>query len=69
MCGLFLSLKKCVIVPNAVMLYLGIECDTERADVTDSKGKRGKLLALVREILSKGFLNELEKWWWGNAGL
>ena len=47
-------MKKCVMETNKVIPYLGMECN---------KTKREKLLALIREIMSKGLsnFNELEK--------
>ena len=49
-----LGVKKCIMEPNKVIPYLGIECNTTKWE---------KLLALIREIMSKGLsnFNELEK--------
>ena len=58
-----MGLKKCVMEPKMVIPYLGIECDKIRQIFWIPKVKWEKLLALITEILSKGFsnFNELEK--------
>ena len=55
--GYFLGLKKCHLIPEKVMTYLGIECDSLRGRFTVPEERVAKYLPLLEETKTKNVIS------------
>ena len=57
MAGYFLGLSKCKLIPEKVMTYLGIECDTIQGRFRVPEKRVNKYLPLLRKMLHKSWID------------
>ena len=51
--GYFLSIPKCMLIPEQVMTYLGVECDTIRCRFRVPQERADKYLLVLSKLLSQ----------------
>ena len=61
--GYFLGLPKCKLVPEKVMTYLGIECDSLKSRFSVPEDRVMKYVALLQELVERKYISfaEMEK--------
>jgi hypothetical protein len=51
--GYFLGIKKCFLIPEQVMTYLGIDCDSHRMRFLVPEERKDKYIPLLQQLLSQ----------------
>ena len=61
--GYFLGISKCCLIPEKVMTYLGIECDSLRGIFTIPQERIAKYLPILQDLMTRQWVSfaELEK--------
>ena len=57
MAGYFLGISKCSLLPEQMVTYLGIECDTMRARFRVPETRRDKYIPLLQKLMTKTWIS------------